>query len=65
MKRIGVMNYDEGLRMYGDRDHVKERTEHCIAYVGGTKHQCCFDKGHGPRGLFCERHAKLIARRRL
>ncbi len=53
------------MRRYGHQD-FPENTNDCVANVhndyGVDFHQCCRRRGHGPDGLYCKQHAKMIER---
>ena len=58
------------MRRYGhwseNRKAIPENTERCIAQVlppGGysmTSYQCERKRVHGPEGLYCKQHAKML-----
>ena len=58
------------MRRYGrktawhPRGHAEDPAQ-CIAEVdsadGWNKHQCYRNRGHGPDGLYCKQHAKMLA----
>ena len=56
------------MRRYGVRSIGNLRDEHttdCIAEVaswnGWNRFQCSRKRGHGPGGLYCKQHARMIA----
>ena len=57
------------MRRYGDSSlcpgGMQERTDRCIAEVSEPPHyihrsQCLRKRGHGPDGLYCKQHAKMV-----
>ncbi len=56
------------MRRYGNWGFWEECTDHCVASVQNrwytyqcSRHQCFHNRGHGPDGLYCKQHAKMLA----
>ena len=51
------------MRRYG-RYYTAERKNQCIAEVsdehGWNRHQCTRPRGHGPEGLYCKQHGRMV-----
>lgn len=48
----------------GDHEDTTQCVVQCHEMRGGA-HQCPRKRGHGPDGLYCKQHAKMLAEGRL
>ncbi len=53
------------MRTYGVRAGHPEELKDCVAEVlvpgrGISFHQCFRKRGHGPDGLYCKQHGKMV-----